>query len=101
VTDQILRGTLEGMKLLDHDEADCQVRRSARRTIQTYRRWVEEHLRFHHDRAGRWDIAERLTHTAFTSHVVGVETETSRREAVLEVVASGVSSSATYCGQGR
>ena len=42
------------MKLLDQNEAACKLRRLAPRTIQTYRRWVEEFLRFHRDRAGRW-----------------------------------------------
>ena len=42
------------MKLLDQYEAACKVRRLARRTIQTCRRWVEEFLRFHHDRTGHW-----------------------------------------------
>ena len=42
------------MKLLNEYEAACKVRRLAVRTIQTYRRWVEEFLRFHRDRSGRW-----------------------------------------------
>ena len=42
------------MKLLDQYEAACKVRRLARRTIQTYRRWVDEFLQFHHDRSGGW-----------------------------------------------
>ena len=42
------------MKLLEQYEAVGKVRRLASRTIQTYRRWVEEFLRFHHDRTGRW-----------------------------------------------
>jgi site-specific recombinase XerD len=54
LTEQFLRGALEGMKLLDQYEAACKFRRLASRTIQTYRRWVEEFLRFHHDRTGRW-----------------------------------------------
>lgn len=41
------------MKLLDQYEAACKVRRLAARTIPTYKRWVEEFLRFHHDRTGR------------------------------------------------
>jgi hypothetical protein len=42
------------MKLLDQDEAVCKVRRLALRPIQIYRRWVEQFLRFHHDRIGQW-----------------------------------------------
>jgi site-specific recombinase XerD len=49
-----LRGTLGDMKFLDQYEGTCKVRRLAPRTIQTYRRWVEEFLRFHHDRTGQW-----------------------------------------------
>jgi hypothetical protein len=40
------------MKLLDQDQATRKARRLAPRTIQTYRRWVEQFLRFHHDRTG-------------------------------------------------
>ena len=56
----------------------CKVRRLAPRTIQTYRRWVEEFLRFHHDRTGGWihpqDMGEReveafLTHLAVNRRV--------------------------------
>src|SRR5947209_562138 len=43
-----------GMKLLDQYEAACKVRRLAARSIPTCKRWVEEFLRFHHDRTGRW-----------------------------------------------
>jgi len=43
-----------GVKLLEQFRAACQVRRLARRTIQTDGRWVEEFLRFHHDRTGHW-----------------------------------------------
>lgn len=66
------------MKLLDQYEAACKVRRLAPRTIQTYRRWVEEFLRFHHDRTGGWihpqDMGEReveafLTHLAVNRRV--------------------------------
>jgi len=66
------------MKLLDQYEAACKVRRLALRTIQTYRRWVEEFLRFHHDRTGGWihpqDMGEReveafLTHLAVNRRV--------------------------------
>ena len=52
LTEQFLRGTLGSVKLLDQYEAACKVRRLVPRTIQTYRRWVEESLRFHHDRTG-------------------------------------------------
>src|SRR5271165_1221340 len=54
LTEQFLRGRLEGMKLLDQYEAACKVRRLVSRTIQTHRRWVSEFLRFHRDRTGRW-----------------------------------------------
>jgi hypothetical protein len=37
---------MKTMELLDQYEAACQVRRLAPRTIPTYRRWVEEFLRF-------------------------------------------------------
>jgi len=66
------------MKLFDQYEAACKVRRLARRTIQTYRRWVEDFLRFHHDRTGDWihpnDIGEPeveafLTHLAVNRRV--------------------------------
>jgi len=42
LNEYFLHGTLDGMKLLDQYEAACKVRRLAPRTIQTYRRWVEE-----------------------------------------------------------
>jgi len=42
------------MKRLEQYRAACEVRRLAKRTIQTYCRWVEEFLRFHHDRTGQW-----------------------------------------------
>jgi integron integrase len=66
------------MKVLDQYEAACKVRRLAARTIPTYKRWVEEFLRFHHDRTGRWihpeEIGEReveafLTHLAVNRRV--------------------------------
>ena len=66
------------MKLLDQYEAACKVRRLAARTIPTYKRWVEEFLRFHHDRTGRWihpqEMGEReleafLTHLAVNRRV--------------------------------
>jgi hypothetical protein len=60
------------MKLLDQYEAACKVRQLAPRTIQTYRRWVEEYLRFHHDRTGRWihpqDMGEKEVE-AFLTHL--------------------------------
>src|ERR1700676_1844319 len=64
------------VKLLDQYEAACKVRRLAPRTNPTYKRWVEELLRFHHDRPGRWihlkDLGEPeveafLTHWASTA----------------------------------
>ena len=78
LTEQFLRGTLEGMKLLDQYEAACKVRRLASRTIQTYRRWVEEFLQFHHDRTGQWihpnemgepEVEAFLTHLAVNRRV--------------------------------
>jgi site-specific recombinase XerD len=66
------------MKLLDQCEAARKVRHLAPRTIQTYRRWVEEFLRFQHDRTGRWihpgDMGEKeveafLTHLAVNRRV--------------------------------
>lgn len=66
------------MKLLDQYEAACKVRRLARRTIQTYRRWVDEFLRFHHDRTGHWihpqemgekEVEAFLTHIAVNRRV--------------------------------
>jgi len=73
LTQQFLRDRLKGMKLLEQYEAACKVRRLAPRTIQTYRRWVEEYLRFHHHRTGRWihpmemgekEVEAFLTHLA-------------------------------------
>jgi site-specific recombinase XerD len=61
------------MKLLEQYRAACEVRRLAKRTIQTYCRWVEEFLRFHHDRTGHWihpramgekEVEAFLTHLA-------------------------------------
>ncbi len=78
LTEQFLRGTLEGMKLLDQYEAACKVRRLASRTIQTYRRWVEQFLRFHDVRAGQWfhpnelgepEVEAFLTHLAVNRRV--------------------------------
>jgi site-specific recombinase XerD len=66
------------MKLLDGYEAACKVRRLAVRTIPTYKRWVEEFLRFHHDCTGRWihpqdmgepDVEAFLTHLAVNRRV--------------------------------
>ena len=66
------------MKLLDKYEAACKVRRLASRTIQTYRRWVEEFLGFHHDRTGQWihpnemgepEVEAFLTHLAVNRRV--------------------------------
>jgi site-specific recombinase XerD len=66
------------MKLLDQYEAACRVRRLASRTIQTYRRWVEEFPRFHHDRTGQWihpnemgepEVEAFLTHLAVNRRV--------------------------------
>src|SRR5262249_251112 len=54
LTEQFLGGRMQSMKLLDHYEAACTVRRLASRTIQPYRRQVEQCLRFHRDRTGRW-----------------------------------------------
>ena len=68
-----MRVTLGDRKLLDQYEADPKVRRLAPRTIQTYRRSVEEFLRFHHDRTHQWihpnemgapDVEAFLTHLA-------------------------------------
>jgi hypothetical protein len=71
LTEPFLRRTLEGMKLLDQYEAACKVRRLASRTTQTYRRWVEEFLRFHRDRIGLWihphGMGERNRNTNATS----------------------------------
>ncbi len=61
------------MKLLEQYEAACKVRRMAPRTIQTYGRWVNEFVPFHHKRAGRWihpremgekEVEAFLTHLA-------------------------------------
>jgi hypothetical protein len=48
------------MKLLDPYEAACKVRRRAARTLPTYRRWVEEFLRFPQDRNGRWMYLQKM-----------------------------------------
>ena len=54
------------------------MRRLAVRTIQTYRRWVEEFLRFHRDRSDRWihpkdlgtpEVEAFLTHLAVNRRV--------------------------------
>jgi len=47
LTEQFLRSRTDGMKLLDQYEAACRVRRLAARTVPTYKRWVEQFLRFH------------------------------------------------------
>lgn len=60
LTQQFLRGTRNHMTLLDQYEAACKVRRLARRTIPTYRRWSEEFLRFHHDRTGQWTHPQEM-----------------------------------------
>jgi integron integrase len=60
------------MKLLDQYEAACKVRRLAPRTIPTYKRWVEEFLRFHHDRLGRWVHPQEMSEAeveAFLTHL--------------------------------
>jgi integron integrase len=78
LTKQFLRDILGVMMLLDQYEAAGKARRLAPRTIQTYCRWVEEFLRFHHDRTGRWihpdDMGEKeveafLTHLAVNRRV--------------------------------
>ena len=46
----ILAGQIGRMKLLEHYRAACGVRRLAERILQTYSRWVEEFLRYHHER---------------------------------------------------
>ncbi|MGD9857258.1 MAG: integron integrase [Planctomycetaceae bacterium] len=60
------------MKLLDRYEAACKVRRLASRTVQTYRRWVEEFLRFHQTRTARWihpnDMGQKEVE-AFLTHL--------------------------------
>jgi Phage integrase, N-terminal SAM-like domain len=69
------------VKLVDQYEAACKVRRAAR-TILTYRRWVEEFLRFHHDRSGRWidpkdmgepEVEAFLIHLAINRCVASIE----------------------------
>lgn len=66
------------MKPLDEYRAVCAVRRLARRTTQTYARWVEEFLRFHRLRTGEWrhpsdlgaaDVEAFLTHLAVNRSV--------------------------------
>jgi site-specific recombinase XerD len=60
------------MKLLDRYEAACKVPHLARRTIQTYRRWVEKFLRFQHDRTGTWIHPEHMDQPeveAFLTHL--------------------------------
>jgi site-specific recombinase XerD len=66
------------MKLLEEYEAACKVRRLAQRTTQTCNRWVQEFLRFHRQRAGRWihprdmgaaDVEAFLTHLAVNRRV--------------------------------
>ncbi len=68
----ILARHTAGMKLLDQYESACKVRRLAPRTIQTYRRWVEEFLRFHHDCVGEWIHPEKMGEPeveAFLTHL--------------------------------
>ncbi|MDX1947648.1 MAG: hypothetical protein SFU86_19780 [Pirellulaceae bacterium] len=48
------------MKLLDQYRQACQVRRLTRKTTQVDCQWVEEHIRFHHDRTGRWWLDANL-----------------------------------------
>jgi integron integrase len=42
------------MKLLDELTVACRTMNYAPSTETSYRRWVEDYLRFHHDQAGRW-----------------------------------------------
>ena len=42
------------MKLLDQLDAACRTMNFASATRECYRRWVEDFLRFHFHRAGRW-----------------------------------------------
>lgn len=90
LTEQFLRGTLDGMKLLDQYEAACKVRRLAPRTIQTCRRWVEEHLRFHHDRAGRWihpqDLGEKEVEASLTHLAVNRQSAASTQNQALGAI---------------
>ncbi|WP_166831250.1 site-specific integrase [Thalassoroseus pseudoceratinae] len=60
------------MKLLERYRAACEVRRLAKRTIQTDCRWVEEYLRFHHDRTGHWIHPQEMEEKeveAFLTHL--------------------------------
>jgi integron integrase len=60
------------MKLLDQYEAAWKVRPLASRTVQTYRRWVMEFLRFHHDQECRWVHPEEMGEAeveAFLAHL--------------------------------
>ena len=44
----------------------------APRTFQTYRRWVKEFLRFHHNRVGEWIHPEKMGESeveAFLTHL--------------------------------
>lgn len=61
------------MKLLEQYRAACEVRRLAKRTVQTYCRWVDEFLRFHYKCTGHWihpremgesEVEAFLTHLA-------------------------------------
>lgn len=60
------------MKLLQQYEAACRAKHLARRTVQTYTRWVEEFVRFHHAVAGKWRHPRELQEpevTAFLTHL--------------------------------
>lgn len=68
LTESFLRGALKGMKLLDHYEAVCTICRLTSRTIQTYRRWVKDFLRFHHDRTGQWIHPDEMGEPVVLGH---------------------------------
>ena len=68
------------MKLLEQYVAACKVRRLAPRTVQIYTRWVEEFLRFHQKRTGKWihpaemgegEVEAFLTHLAVNRRLAG------------------------------
>jgi integron integrase len=60
------------MKLLDQLAAKCRTMNYARTTEECYRAWVEDYLRFHRDRAGKWihphDLREPAVE-AFLTHL--------------------------------
>ena len=48
------------MKLLDQYSGACKVRHLAPKTMAVYVQWVEQFVRFHHDRTGGWQHPKQM-----------------------------------------